>query len=108
MKLKQNWIKNAGNVVWVAAWIVLSLHLTSPAGVVASASGALLGLFLPEFLSRHRVRDWVIAAGAGIFWLFTGVLSGMLRGSTLIFSTLGSEGGYNFLEMTMWGGTALG
>ena len=106
--MKQNWIKNAGNVVWVAAWIILSLHLTSAAGVVASASGALLGLFLPEFLSRRRVRDWVIAAGAGLFWLVAGLLSAMLSQSTFIFSMMGSEGGYTFLEMLMWGGTALG
>jgi transglutaminase-like putative cysteine protease len=106
--MKQNWIKNGGNVVWVAAWIVLSLHLTSTAGVVASASGALLGLFLPEFLSRRRVRDWVIAAGAGLFWLCTGLLSVMFRESTFIFSMMGAEGGYTFLEMMMWGGTALG
>src|ERR1700720_3090899 len=99
MKLKQSWIKNSGNVVWVAAWIVLSLHLTSAAGVGASAGGALLGLFLPEFLSRHRVRDSVIAVGAGLVWLLTGVLSGLLRESTFIFSMMGSEGGYNFLEM---------
>src|SRR5260370_15246910 len=105
--MKQDWIKNGGNVVWVAAWIVLSLHLTSTAGVVASAAGALLGLLLPEFLSRRRVRDWVIAAGAGLFWLCTGLPSAMFRESTFIFSMMGAEGGYTFLEMMMWGGTAL-
>src|SRR5258708_10414866 len=106
--MKQSWVKNGGSGVGGAAWIVLPLHLAATAGVVASAAGALLGLFLPEFLSRRLVRNWVIAAGAGLFWLCTGLLSAMLRESTFIFSMMGAEGGYTFLEMMMWGGTALG
>ena len=108
LKPKLSWITNTGNLVWVIAWVILSLYLTSTAGVVASATGALLGLFIPEFLARRRMREWVIAAGAGLVWLTTGLLSATLRGSTTAFSMFGVDGGYNFLEIMLWGGTAFG
>ena len=98
--MKQLWTKYPGAAVWVTAWVVLSMHLTTTPGVIAAIAGAVAGLIAPGFLAKRRLREAAIAGAAALLTILNWELTEFLRHST---STP-----YAILEILLWSGTALG